>query len=108
VLHRVRPVTIEPRDGGHLLRVALPFATKDDLELHRRGGDLHLKVAGVRRTVPLPATLRRSEIAGAGLRDGWLEVRFDVAGRPAAPAAPAESAADDDGPWLSDAAGAWS
>jgi arsenite/tail-anchored protein-transporting ATPase len=76
VLHDVRPVTVEPTGEGHLLRVALPFATKDDLELHRRGGDLHLKVGGVRRTVPLPAALGRSEVAGARLQDGWLEVRF--------------------------------
>jgi arsenite/tail-anchored protein-transporting ATPase len=110
VLHRVRPVTIEPREGGHLLRVALPFATKDDVELHRRGGDLHLKVGGVRRTVPLPAVLRRSEVVGARLEDRWLEVRFAVpAGRAGRPAAPATApATDGDGPWLPDAAGAWS
>jgi arsenite/tail-anchored protein-transporting ATPase len=76
VLHDARPVTVDPVAGGHLLRVALPFATKDDLEIHRRGGDLHLKVGGVRRTVPLPAALRRAQVAGARLQDGWLEVRF--------------------------------
>jgi arsenite/tail-anchored protein-transporting ATPase len=110
VLHRVRPVTIEPHEGGHLLRVALPFASKDDLELHRRGGDLHLKVGGVRRTVPLPAALRRSEVVGARLQDRWLEVRFAVpAGRAGRPAAPAPApATGGDGPWLPDAAGAWS
>jgi arsenite/tail-anchored protein-transporting ATPase len=110
VLHRVRPVTVELCGGGHLLRVALPFATKDDLELHRRGGDLHLRVGGVRRTIPLPAALRRSEVVGARLQDGWLEVRFAVpagrADRPAAPAAAPTTAGE--GPWLPDAAGAWS
>jgi arsenite/tail-anchored protein-transporting ATPase len=82
VLHDVRPVTVELTEEGHLLRVALPFATKDDLQLHRRGGDLHLKVSGVRRTVPLPAALRRSGVAGARLQDGWLEVRFRAAAEP--------------------------
>jgi arsenite/tail-anchored protein-transporting ATPase len=76
VLHDVRPVTVDQHEDGALLRVALPFATKDDLELHRRGGDLHLKVGGVRRTVPLPAALRRAAVAGARLQEGWLEVRF--------------------------------
>jgi arsenite/tail-anchored protein-transporting ATPase len=80
VLHDVRPVTVDPAGDGHLLRVALPFATKDDLELHRRGGDLHLKVGGIRRTVPLPAALRRAAVEGARLQDGWLEVRFGAAG----------------------------
>jgi arsenite/tail-anchored protein-transporting ATPase len=78
VLHDVRPVTVDPTDDGHLLRVALPFATKDDLELHRRGGDLHLKVGGIRRTVPLPAALRRAQVEGARLQEGWLEVRFSA------------------------------
>lgn len=76
VLHAVRPVALERDDGDHLLRVALPFTTEDDLELHRRGADLHLKVAGVKRTVPLPLTLRRCDVAAARLDDGWLEIRF--------------------------------
>ncbi|MFA9429253.1 ArsA family ATPase [Egicoccus sp. AB-alg2] len=76
LLPPVRPVTVAPTADGHVLRVALPFAGRDEVDLHRRGGDLHLKVAGVRRTVPLPGALRRDEVAGAALRDGWLEVRF--------------------------------
>ncbi|MFA9445709.1 ArsA family ATPase [Egicoccus sp. AB-alg6-2] len=72
----VRPVTVEPTADGHLLRVALPFATKGEIDLQRRGADLHLKVAGVRRTVALPGSLRRDQVAGAALEDGWLEVRF--------------------------------
>jgi arsenite/tail-anchored protein-transporting ATPase len=113
VLHDVRPVTVEPADEGHLLRVALPFATKDDLQLHRRGGDLHLKVSGVRRTVPLPAALRRSEVGGARLQDGWLEVHFRPAVEPVAPDGPddrADEAQDRpaDGTWHADPVRAWS
>jgi arsenite/tail-anchored protein-transporting ATPase len=89
VLHDVRPVTVEATEGGYRLRVALPFATKDDLELHRRGGELYLKVAGTRRAVPLPAALRRAEVRGAALRDGWLEVRLAVVDVPTTDGAPA-------------------
>jgi arsenite/tail-anchored protein-transporting ATPase len=76
VLHDARPVTVD--DDGELmvLRVVLPFATEDDLELHQRGEALHVKVAGVKRVVPLPAALRRRDVTGARLRDGVLEVRF--------------------------------
>ena len=76
VLHDVRPVTVTADGAVQVLRVALPFAAKDDLVLHQRGGDLHVKVAGAKRTVPLPLGLQRREIVGAGLVDGWLEVRF--------------------------------
>ncbi|GGI07269.1 ArsA family ATPase [Egicoccus halophilus] len=72
----VRPVTVERTAEGHLLRIALPFATRGELDLHRRGSDLHVRVAGVRRTVALPGSLRRDRVAGAALADGWLEVRF--------------------------------
>jgi arsenite/tail-anchored protein-transporting ATPase len=77
VLHGARPITIE--DDGELMvmRVALPFAAEDDLELHQAAGVLHIKVAGVKRVVTLPAALRRRDVRGARLRDGILEVRFE-------------------------------
>ena len=83
VLHAVRTVVVEADGDGHVLRVALPFAVKDDLDLNRRGADLHLRVAGVKRTVPLPSVLSRAEVVGARLEDGWLEVRFAPAAAPA-------------------------
>jgi arsenite/tail-anchored protein-transporting ATPase len=67
-------VAVSP--GEHLLRLALPFTGRDDVDVHRRGGDLHLKVAGVARVVALPAALRRSDVAGARFRRGRLEIRF--------------------------------
>jgi arsenite/tail-anchored protein-transporting ATPase len=76
VLGDDRPVAIVADGDDQVLRVALPFAVKEDVDLHRRGTDLHLSVAGVRRTVSLPAALRRREIGGARFADGHLEVRF--------------------------------
>jgi arsenite/tail-anchored protein-transporting ATPase len=87
VLHDAPPVTVEPVGELLVLRVVLPFATEDDLELHQQGSALHVKVAGAKRVVKLPAALRRREICGARLHDGVLEVRFAVA-RPAAVGAP--------------------
>ncbi|MFP5309360.1 MAG: ArsA family ATPase [Actinomycetes bacterium] len=78
VLHDARPLELERTDEGWVLRVALPFAAKDEVDLARRGAELHVKVAGTKRTVPLPAALRRCDVAGARLRDGALEVRFRV------------------------------
>jgi arsenite/tail-anchored protein-transporting ATPase len=76
VLHVAPPVTVEVVDDRLVLRVALPFATEDQLELHQRGEALHVKVAGAKRVVHLPAALRRRDVSGARLRDGVLEVRF--------------------------------
>jgi arsenite/tail-anchored protein-transporting ATPase len=78
VLHRSPPFELRREGDDHLLRLVLPFATSDDLELSRRGEELHLKVAGVRRTLALPASLRSADVVAAGLRDGALTVRFRV------------------------------
>jgi arsenite/tail-anchored protein-transporting ATPase len=61
---------------GHRLRLALPFATGDDVDLHRRGIELTLRVGPVKRTLALPAALARDAVVGARLVDGWLELRF--------------------------------
>lgn len=76
VLHGGRPVELVAEATGHVLRLALPNATRDDVDLHRRGDDLHVRVAGVRRTIPLPAVVQRADVVGAGLVDGWLEIRL--------------------------------
>ncbi|HEX9889284.1 MAG TPA: ArsA family ATPase [Nitriliruptorales bacterium] len=76
VLQASRPVVLERSEDGYRLRIALPFAGKDDVDLHRRGHELYVRVAGVKRTVPLPATVQRCRVVGAGLQDGVLEVRF--------------------------------
>ncbi len=79
VLSRARPVSVVADGADQVLRVALPFTAKHEVDVHRRGGDLHLAVAGVRRTVALPAALQRREVAGARFVDGHLEVRFVIA-----------------------------
>ena len=79
VLHEGAPLTFE-RDGADwLLRLALPFADKADLDLFHRGAELTVKVGPHVRKVALPAAINRAEIGGASLRDGRLEVRFTPA-----------------------------
>jgi arsenite/tail-anchored protein-transporting ATPase len=76
VLSHRRPIALDRDGDAFRLRIDLPFASKDDLELWRRGHELHVKVNGVKRTVPLPAAIRRHEVAGARLDAGMLDVRF--------------------------------
>lgn len=65
------------RDEGHFLwSLPLPGATKDGLDLVRRGDELVVDAGGFRRILPLPSALRRCTVEGAALRDGALRVRF--------------------------------
>ncbi len=76
VLHHGPPVTVDTDDDVPRLRLRLPGVARDEVELHHHGRDLLVKVAGVRRTVPLPAALHRREVVGAAVDDGTLTVRF--------------------------------
>ena len=73
------PWTVEDRlaeDGRLVWRLPLPDAGRDGLGLVRRGDELVVDVAGLRRIVPLPGALRRCTVEGAALREGALQVRF--------------------------------
>ena len=84
VLHDDPGTTVAASDDGWVLRMALPFASRDEVDLARRGADLHVRAGTAHRTVPLPARLRRCTVTGAAMRDGVLEIRFaDTAPSPA-------------------------
>ncbi len=71
-------VTDRLADEGRLIwRLPLPGATREGLDLVRRGDELVVDAAGFRRIMPLPSALRRCSVAGAALRDGALQVRFE-------------------------------
>ncbi len=74
-------IEVEATATGARVRVPLPFAQRGDLDLHRRGSDLHVTVGSVKRVIALPPSLATHVVAGAGLSDGMLVVRL----RPAAP-----------------------
>ncbi len=76
VLHDDPGTTVAPSEEGWVLRMALPFASREDVDLARRGSDLHVRAGSAHRTVPLPARLRRCTVTGAAMRDGVLEIRF--------------------------------
>jgi len=75
------PVGPRRADGSWLLDVPLPFAERGRVELTRWDDDLVLTAAGVRRSVPLDALLRRCTVAGGqltapGTAQAALQVRF--------------------------------
>ncbi len=71
-----RPMTITRTRSGAILRIALPFVAKSDIDLARHGDELVVTVGSYRRLIALPAALSRHTVAGARFDDGGLQVRF--------------------------------
>ncbi|MFE5176628.1 ArsA family ATPase [Streptomyces sp. NPDC056634] len=71
------PVEDRIADEGVLVwHLPLPGTVREDLGLVRRGDELVVTAGPLRRIVALPSALRRCTVAGAGLRDGVLRIRF--------------------------------
>jgi arsenite-transporting ATPase len=77
VLHREQPLRFELDGGATSLFVRLPFATRDDLDVARRGNELLIRVGPQRRRVVLPDSLQKRAVASARLLDDELKVTFD-------------------------------
>ncbi|ONI79217.1 arsenic-transporting ATPase [Actinosynnema sp. ALI-1.44] len=67
---------IRPEGTGYVLRVAIPLTDESDVNLARVGDDLAITVDGMRRLVPLPAVLRRYEVADASVDGDGLLLQF--------------------------------
>jgi arsenite-transporting ATPase len=75
--YRGRPYQVRAEDGGHVLEVALPFTSREDITLNRDGDELTLQVDGLRRTIVLPRALVDAPTIGAKMEDGILRIRFE-------------------------------
>lgn len=67
-------VTVDAEGGA--LDLPLPLAVRGDVGLVRRAGDLVVTCGSYRRVITLPAALARMRVAGAGVEEGRLRVRF--------------------------------
>ncbi|MFF8658913.1 ArsA family ATPase [Streptomyces huasconensis] len=73
------PVTAAPageESHAYVWHIPLPGVVREELGLIRRGDELVITAGPARRIVTLPSALRRCTVAGAGLREGELRVRF--------------------------------
>jgi len=77
VLHAQLSQELSAKNGQATLRLVLPFAEREDIELKKVGLDVIVKVAGQKRTIILPPAMAAYETSGARLRDGALEVLFE-------------------------------
>jgi len=76
ILHYGEALRVDARGETLVLRLALPFADRDELDVGRRDGELLVRVGPHRRAIMLPDSLRRREVTGAAMVSSWLEVSF--------------------------------
>jgi arsenite-transporting ATPase len=76
VLHLDDPLRVEARGEDYVLRLALPFADRDELELGRHDDELQVRVGPYRRSLVLPDSLRKRVVVGATLDGAHLDVTF--------------------------------
>jgi arsenite-transporting ATPase len=74
--YRGRPYRIIAGPHGHVLEVALPFTSREDVDLSRDGDDLIIRVGNWRRTLVLPRALVATPTSGAKMEDGVLRIQF--------------------------------
>lgn len=75
------PFRVTRTGRGAVLHLALPFVTREEVDLARNGDELVVSLASYRRLLTLPSGLARHRIAGARVRAGELQVRFEEENR---------------------------
>jgi arsenite-transporting ATPase len=76
VLHRDNPIKVRKRGPWYVLSMRLPFAEREDLDIHRKADELYVRVGSFKRNLILPHALQRLEIKQARFTEEGLEVRF--------------------------------
>jgi arsenite-transporting ATPase len=74
------PFRVTRNSRGAVLGLALPFVTREGVDLARHGDDLVVTVGSYRRLLTLPAGLSRHRVVGARVDAGELQVRFEATG----------------------------
>lgn len=69
-------MAISRSDTGSVLRMALPFIGRPELQLARHGDEMVITVGSYRRDPALPAALRGLHVAAARVEAAGLQVRF--------------------------------
>jgi arsenite-transporting ATPase len=82
VLFRDEPIRVRKRGTGYVLTMHLPFASRDDMDIHRRGEELYVRVGAYKRNLILPQSLKRMTVREANFAGDHLEILFGRDARP--------------------------
>jgi arsenite/tail-anchored protein-transporting ATPase len=77
VLHEDISQELATENGRATLRLMLPFAERDQLQLKKIGLEVVVRVGGQKRTIILPPALAGYAASGARFEDGALEIMFE-------------------------------
>jgi arsenite/tail-anchored protein-transporting ATPase len=78
ILYRGRPYEVLHDDGSYLLKLELPFTSREEVRLSRTGEELVLHVGSWRRSLVLPRVLLDAPTRGAKMEGSTLKIRFDA------------------------------
>ncbi len=89
ILYRDEPIRVRKRGTGFILSMRLPFVSRDEMDIHRRGEELFVRVGSYKRNLILPQSLKRMVVREANFAGDHLEILFgrsphapdDAAGR---------------------------
>jgi arsenite-transporting ATPase len=71
-----RPYQFVKHDGQYLVRLQVPFATKGEIGLFKKGDELVVQVGTLRRHIGLPTSMVRLEPCRARLQEGILTIEM--------------------------------
>jgi arsenite-transporting ATPase len=74
-----RPYTFVKRDGAYLVTLRVPFATKGEIGLFKKGDELVVEVGTLRRHIGLPVSMTHLEPVRARLEQGMLTIEMQEA-----------------------------
>ena len=83
ILYRDEPIRVRKRGTGYVMTMRLPFASRDDMDIHRRGEELFVRVGAYKRNLILPQSLKRMTVREANFAGDQLEILFGREPRPA-------------------------
>jgi arsenite/tail-anchored protein-transporting ATPase len=76
VLFHDDPIQVRKRGTGYTLSMRLPFVSRDDMDIHRRGDELFVRVGSYKRNLILPQSLKRMVVREANFAGDHLEIVF--------------------------------
>ena len=76
ILYRDDPINVRKRGTGYVLSIRLPFVSRDEMDIHRRGEELFVRVGSYKRNLILPQTLKRMVVREANFAGDHLEILF--------------------------------
>jgi arsenite/tail-anchored protein-transporting ATPase len=76
ILYQDEPIRVRKRGTGYVMSMRLPFVSRDDMDIHRRGEELFIRVGSYKRNLILPQTLKRMTVREANFAGDRLEILF--------------------------------